>query len=127
MSSKIPEFRTDEELEAFLAVCADCFVAGELQARAVREFLPKTRQVNLRFSEALLDAVRERARQEGESPTSATSAKRSSARSTTAAETGDATTSSSERSSKLRSVRKRITSCDGVNMNRERRDPRGPV
>jgi predicted DNA binding CopG/RHH family protein len=29
------------------------------------EFLPKTRQVNLRFSEALLDAVRQRAQEEG--------------------------------------------------------------
>jgi predicted DNA binding CopG/RHH family protein len=65
MSSKIPEFRTDEELEAFLKQDLSDYITPENFKPARFEFLPKTRQVNLRFSEALLDAVRERARQEG--------------------------------------------------------------
>ena len=65
MSSKIPEFRTDEELEAFLEQDLSDYITPENFRRARFEFLPKTRQVNLRFSEALLDAVRERAREQG--------------------------------------------------------------
>ena len=107
MSSKIPEFRTDEELEAFLKQDLSDYITPENFKPARFEFLPKTRPGSGRGKK--------------DTPTRATSANRSSARSTTAAETGNATTSSSERSSKLRSVRKRLTSCDGVNMNRERR------
>jgi predicted DNA binding CopG/RHH family protein len=65
MSSKIPEFRTDEKLETFLEQDLSDYITPENFKPARFEFLPKTRQVNLRFSEALLDAVRERARQEG--------------------------------------------------------------
>lgn len=65
MSSKIPEFRTDEELEAFLEQDLSDYITPENVKPARFEFLPKTRQVNLRFSEALLDAVRARAREEG--------------------------------------------------------------
>jgi predicted DNA binding CopG/RHH family protein len=65
MSSKIPEFRTDEELEAFLEQDLSDYITPENFKPAGFEFLPKTRQVNLRFSEALLDAVRQRARDEG--------------------------------------------------------------
>jgi predicted DNA binding CopG/RHH family protein len=65
MSSKIPEFRTDEELEAFLERDLSDYVTPENFKPARFEFLPKTRQVNLRFSEALLDAVRQRAREQG--------------------------------------------------------------
>ena len=65
MSSKIPEFRTDEELEAFLERDLSDYITPENFKPARFEFLPKTRQVNLRFSEALLDAVRERAREQG--------------------------------------------------------------
>ena len=65
MSSKIPEFRTDEELEAFLEQDLSDYITPENFKPARFEFLPKTRQVNLRFSEALLDAVRQRAREEG--------------------------------------------------------------
>jgi hypothetical protein len=65
MSSKIPEFRTDEELEAFLEQDLSDYITPENFKSARFEFLPKTRQVNLRFSEALLDAVRERAREQG--------------------------------------------------------------
>ncbi len=65
MSSKIPELRTDEELEAFLEQDLSDYITPENFKPARFEFLPKTRQVNLRFSEALLDAVRERAREQG--------------------------------------------------------------
>jgi predicted DNA binding CopG/RHH family protein len=65
MSSKIPEFKSDEELEAFLEQDLSDYITPENFKPARFEFLPKTRQVNLRFSEALLDAVRQRAREEG--------------------------------------------------------------
>jgi predicted DNA binding CopG/RHH family protein len=65
MSSKIPEFKTDEELEAFLEQDLSDYITPENFKPARFEFLPKTRQVNLRFSEALLEAVRQRAREEG--------------------------------------------------------------
>ena len=57
------EFRTDEELEAFLEQDLSDYITPENFKPARFEFLPKTRQVNLRFSEALLDAVRQRARE----------------------------------------------------------------
>jgi predicted DNA binding CopG/RHH family protein len=65
MSSKIPEFRTDEELAAFLEQDLSVSITPENFKPARFEFLPKTRQVNLRLSEALLEAVRARARDEG--------------------------------------------------------------
>jgi predicted DNA binding CopG/RHH family protein len=65
MSSGIPKFRTDEELGAFLEQDLSNYITPENFKPARFEFLPKTRQVNLRFSEALLDAVRQRAREEG--------------------------------------------------------------
>jgi predicted DNA binding CopG/RHH family protein len=65
MSRKIPEFKPDEELEAFLEQDLSDYITPENFKPARFEFLPKTRQVNLRFSEALLDAVRQRAREEG--------------------------------------------------------------
>lgn len=65
MNRKIPEFETDEELEAFLEKDLSDYVTAENFKPARFEFLPKTRQVNLRFSEALLEAVRRRAREEG--------------------------------------------------------------
>ena len=65
MSRKIPDFKTDEELAAFMEQDLSDYLTRENFKPARFEFLPKTRQVNLRFSEALLDAVRQRARQEG--------------------------------------------------------------
>jgi predicted DNA binding CopG/RHH family protein len=65
MSKKIPDFKTDDELAAFLEQDLTDYITPENFKPARFEFLPKTRQVNLRFSEALLDAVRERAREQG--------------------------------------------------------------
>lgn len=65
MSSKIPKFGSDEELEAFLEQDLSDYITPENFKPARFEFLPKTRQVTLRFSEALLDAVREQAREQG--------------------------------------------------------------
>jgi predicted DNA binding CopG/RHH family protein len=65
MSRKVPEFKSDEELEAFIEQDLSDYITPENFKPARFEFLPKTRQVNLRFSEALLDAVRQRAREEG--------------------------------------------------------------
>jgi len=62
---KLPEFGTDEELAAFLEQDLSDYITAENFKPARFEFLPKTRQVNLRFSEALLDAVRQRAQEQG--------------------------------------------------------------
>jgi len=61
----VPAFTSDEEAAAFLDqdltdyVHLDNFVAVRF------EFLPKTKQVNLRVPEPLLKAVRQKAKQEG--------------------------------------------------------------
>lgn len=50
MSGKIPEFRTDEELEAFLEQDLSDYITSENFKPARFELLPKARQVNLCFS-----------------------------------------------------------------------------
>ncbi len=62
---KVPRFKTDQEAEQFL----DRDLTDYLNLKNFRpvtfELLPKTKQVNLRFSEHLLNAVRQSAAQEG--------------------------------------------------------------
>lgn len=65
MSKKIPRFRTDEEAEQFLEQDLTDYLDPKNFVPVTFELLPKTKQVNLRFSVALLDAVRKQARQEG--------------------------------------------------------------
>jgi predicted DNA binding CopG/RHH family protein len=66
MKKKVPVFKTDEELEAFLEQdLTDYLHAGNLQPAQLFEFQPKQKTVNLRISEALLQAVRERAKRAG--------------------------------------------------------------
>jgi predicted DNA binding CopG/RHH family protein len=64
-SRRIPEFKSNEELEAFLEQDLSDYITPENFKPARFEFLPTTRQVNLCFSEALLDAVRQRAQEKG--------------------------------------------------------------
>lgn len=65
MKRKIPDFKSDAEAEKFVATAnlADYDLSG---ARLVRfEMRPKDKTVNMRLPDALLKAVRARARKEG--------------------------------------------------------------
>jgi len=64
MKRKVPEFRTDEEAEAFLE--QDLANLDFSQFKPMHfEFRPKQKSINLRLSEELLDAVRTHAKQQG--------------------------------------------------------------
>jgi predicted DNA binding CopG/RHH family protein len=64
MKRKIPVMTTDEEAEAFLA--QDLSDLDFSQFKPMRfEFLPKEKSINLRISEDLLNAVRDRAKRQG--------------------------------------------------------------
>jgi predicted DNA binding CopG/RHH family protein len=64
MRSKVPRFKTDEEVEAFLK--QDLSDLDFSQFKPMRfELKPKQKSLNLRISEGLLDAVRKDAKREG--------------------------------------------------------------
>ena len=65
MKKKVPRFKTDQEAEQFLERDLTDYLNLKNFTPVTFELLPKTRQVNLRFSEPLLNAVRQRAAQEG--------------------------------------------------------------
>lgn len=65
MKKNVPRFKTDQEAERFLARDLTDYLDLKNFTPVTFELLPKTRQVNLRFSEPLLSAVRERADEEG--------------------------------------------------------------
>ena len=65
MKKKVPRFKTDQEAEQFLERDLTDYLDLKQFTPVTFELLPKTRQVNLRFSEPLLNAVRQRAAQEG--------------------------------------------------------------
>ncbi len=65
MKKKVPRFMTDQEAEQFLDRDLTDYLNLKNFTPVTFELLPKTRQVNLRFSEPLLNAVRQRAAQEG--------------------------------------------------------------
>jgi len=65
MKRKVPRFKSDEEAEAFLEQdLTDYLHAGNFKPYHF-EFMPKARSINLRISEDLLNAVRERAKRQG--------------------------------------------------------------
>lgn len=65
MKRKLPELRSDEAAEAFVAE-SDLTQFDLSEMRPVRfEFQPKSERVNMRLPRALLDAVRARAAKEG--------------------------------------------------------------
>jgi predicted DNA binding CopG/RHH family protein len=65
MKRKLPELRSDEAAEAFVAE-SDLTQYDLSEMRRVRfEFQPKSERVNMRLPRALLDAVRASAAQEG--------------------------------------------------------------
>ena len=64
MKRKVPTFKSDEEAAAFLE--QDLSDLDFSQFKAMRfEFQPKEKSINLRLSEDLLNAVRERAKGQG--------------------------------------------------------------
>lgn len=65
MKKNVPRFKTNQEAERFLAQDLTDYLDLKNFTPVTFELLPKTRQVNLRFSEPLLSAVRERADEEG--------------------------------------------------------------
>ena len=65
MKKKVPRFKTDQEAEQFLERDLTDYLNLKQFTPITFELLPKTKQVNLRFSEPLLNAVRQRATQEG--------------------------------------------------------------
>ncbi len=65
MKAKVPRLRSDAEAEAFLEQdLTDYLHAGNFKPMPF-EFMPKQKSINLRLSEQLLDAVRDRAKSEG--------------------------------------------------------------
>jgi predicted DNA binding CopG/RHH family protein len=64
MSKQVPHFKTDEEAEAFLE--QDLSDLDFSQFKPIKfEFSPKAAQLNMRLPEALLDAVKTRAKEQG--------------------------------------------------------------
>jgi predicted DNA binding CopG/RHH family protein len=61
----IPTLTSDEDAEAFLDQDLTDYLDLDTFTEVRFEFLPKTKKVNLRVPEALLDAVRQQAKQEG--------------------------------------------------------------
>ena len=65
MKKRVPRFKTDQQAEQFLERDLTDYLNLKNFTPVTFELLPKTKQVNLRFSEPLLNAVRQRATQEG--------------------------------------------------------------
>ena len=65
MKKKVPRFKTDREAERFLDRDLTDYLNLKNFTPVTFELLPKTKQVNLRFSEPLLNAVRKQAEREG--------------------------------------------------------------
>ena len=64
MGKQVPHFKTDEEAEAFLE--QDLSDLNFAQFRPAKfEFSPKAAQLNMRLPEALLDAVKTKAKEQG--------------------------------------------------------------
>jgi predicted DNA binding CopG/RHH family protein len=65
MKKKFPVLKTDEEAEAFLEQdLSDYLHAGNFKPMRF-EFKPKSKSLNLRISQDLLDAVRKNAKRQG--------------------------------------------------------------
>ena len=62
---KVPVFKTDEEAAAFLEQDLSDLDFSQFKPARLFEFQPKQKTVNLRISEALLEAVRANAKRAG--------------------------------------------------------------
>jgi len=65
MKKKLPKLKSDKEAEKFLDQDLTDYLDLKNFTPVQFEFLPKTKQVNLRFPEKLLTAVQKKAKQEG--------------------------------------------------------------
>lgn len=65
MVKRLPLFKSDEEAEAFLERDLTDYISAENLAPFHYELRPKEKSLNRGISKGLLDAVRERAKQEG--------------------------------------------------------------
>ena len=65
MKKKVPVFKSDKEAEKFLDKDLSDFSNLKNFQKVSFEFQPKTKKVNIRFSEKLLDAVRKEAKRQG--------------------------------------------------------------
>ena len=65
MKKKVPRLKTDKEAEKFLEQDLTDYIDLKNFQQVNFELLPKTKQVNLRFPEQLLSAVRKKADKEG--------------------------------------------------------------
>ncbi len=65
MKKKIPKLKTDKQAEAFLEKDLSGYMDMKNFQKVSFEFQPKTKKVNIRFPEKLLDAVREEAKRQG--------------------------------------------------------------
>ena len=65
MKKKVPNLKSDKEAEKFLNQDLTEFIDLKNFKKVNFEFLPKIKQVNLRFPEQLLSAVRRKAKKEG--------------------------------------------------------------
>jgi predicted DNA binding CopG/RHH family protein len=65
MKRKVPRFKSDEEAEAFIEQDLSDLDFSQFKPARLFEFQPKEKTVNLRISEALLEAVRADAKRAG--------------------------------------------------------------
>jgi predicted DNA binding CopG/RHH family protein len=65
MKKKLTQLKSDKEAEKFLDQDLTDYLVLKNLTPVQFEFLPKTKQVNLRFPEKLLTAVQKKAKQEG--------------------------------------------------------------
>ena len=65
MKKTIPEFKSDNEAEEFLEKDLTDYIDLKNIRKVSFEFQPKTKKVNIRFPEKLLDAVRKEAKRQG--------------------------------------------------------------
>ena len=71
MVKKLPQFNSDEELEAFMEGDLSEYLSPEVLTKPFFTFtptledLPKTENVHIRFSKPLLESVKERASTQG--------------------------------------------------------------
>ncbi|MBI5428046.1 MAG: CopG family transcriptional regulator [Nitrospinae bacterium] len=65
MKKKVPEFKCDEEAEKFLEKDLADYLDRRNFQKVSFEFQPKTKKVNIRFPEKLLNAVRKEAKRQG--------------------------------------------------------------
>lgn len=65
MAKRLPVFKSDEEAAAFLERDLTDYIAAENFAPFPFEFRPQDQSINIRISSNLLEAVRQRAKQQG--------------------------------------------------------------